>query len=192
MHAFTDPYLNVKLLTCLCQQLNYTIKNGACLRKYPVLLLRTDRKCKSAYGYQVTVKREGWCYANIYSIFFQVLQYQAYCGLWRWSHLRARSSGELAVVYNTSRNRVHNDITGGEERKNAQQYTLLFTPLERGCVWWHLNRHTQITNWTWGLSNLGSFQESGWYNNNMRIQFYQGKIQLLPSSRRMCLSMLTG
>lgn len=31
MHAFTDPYLNVKLHPCLCQQLNYTIKNGACL-----------------------------------------------------------------------------------------------------------------------------------------------------------------
>ena len=83
-----------------------------------------------------------WYYANIYSIFFRVLQHQAHYGLWRWSHLRARNSGELAVVYNTSSNRVHSDITGGEERKNAQYHILLRTPLQRGCVWWHLNQHT--------------------------------------------------
>ena len=87
-----------------------------------------------------------WYYANIYFIFFRVLQHQAHYGLWRWSHLRARSSGELAVVYNTSSNRVHSDITGGEERKNAQHYILLRTPLQRGCVWWHSNQHTHTHN----------------------------------------------
>lgn len=58
MHAFTDPYLNVKLHTCLCQQLNYTIKNGAYSGKCVVSLFRTDNTCKAAYGYHLNNKEE--------------------------------------------------------------------------------------------------------------------------------------
>lgn len=73
-HAIDFQYLLCRKLNyanaCLCGSLPscqiayllmsaaYTIKNGACLWKYVVSLLRTDRKCKSAYGYHVTTKRE--------------------------------------------------------------------------------------------------------------------------------------
>lgn len=78
MHDFTDPYLNVELHTCLCQQLNYTIKNGACLGKYVFSFFGTDSKYKSAYGYHVTNKREESvsCKHTLY----QVLQHQTYYG----------------------------------------------------------------------------------------------------------------
>lgn len=78
MHAFTGPYLNVKLYTCLCQQLNYTIKNGACLWKYVVSLFRIDSKYKSACGYGVTNKREELLLCK--HIFYQVLQHRAHYG----------------------------------------------------------------------------------------------------------------
>ena len=142
MHAFTDPYLNVKLLTCLCQQLNYTIKNGACLWKYPVLLLRTDRKYKSAYGYQVTIKEEELVLCK--HIFHILPSSAAPSPLW----FMEVKSFESKKLRRACSGWVHSDITGGEERKNAQHYILLCTPLQRGCVWWHLNQHThtQITN----------------------------------------------
>lgn len=88
MHAFTDPYLNVKLHTCLCQQLNYTIKNGACLWKYVVSLFRIHNKCKSAYNYRVTNKREELVFCK--HIFYQALQHQDCYGLWSWRCLSAR------------------------------------------------------------------------------------------------------
>lgn len=78
MHAFTDPYLNMKLHTCLCQQLNYTIKNGACLRKYVFSFFGIDRKYKSACGYRGTNKREESLSCK--HIFYQVLQHRASYG----------------------------------------------------------------------------------------------------------------
>lgn len=93
MHAFTDPYLNVKLHTCLCQQLNYTIKNGACLWKYVVSLFRIDNKCKSVYTYHVNQKREELVFCK--HVFYQVLQHQAHYGLWSWRYLLA---GFLVVL----------------------------------------------------------------------------------------------
>lgn len=96
MNAFTDPHLNVKLHTCLCQQLNYTIKNGACLGKYVVSLFRIDNKCKSAYGYHVNNKREDMVLCK--HIFYQVLQHQAHYGLWRGSHFSVKSLGGGLLV----------------------------------------------------------------------------------------------
>lgn len=95
MHAFTDPYLNVKLHTCLCQQLNYTIKNGACLWKCVVSLFGTDNKCKSAYGYHLSNRKEEkvLCKRKLW----QVLQ-PSLCGLWVWSSLSVESVWRLFVV----------------------------------------------------------------------------------------------
>jgi hypothetical protein len=59
MHAFTDPYLNVKLHTCLCQQLNYTIKNECADEKVGFRTSKTDNKCKSAYAWETQEGGDG-------------------------------------------------------------------------------------------------------------------------------------
>ena len=77
MYAFADPYLNVKLYPCLCQQLNYTLKNEARLRKHVVSFFRTDNNCKSALHYHVSHKEEELVLCK-HS--YQVPQHQAHSG----------------------------------------------------------------------------------------------------------------
>lgn len=48
--------------------------------KYVVSLFRIDNKCKSAYNYRVTNKREELVLCK--HTFYQFLQHQAHYGLW--------------------------------------------------------------------------------------------------------------
>lgn len=151
-------YLNVKLLTCLCQQLNYTIKNGACLWKYPVLLLRTDRKYKSAYGYQVTIKKEELVLCkhtfHIPSEFCSTKPTMVYGGEVIWEQEAQESLQWLGSQwYNRWR----------RQKECPTLYTAMHSSSEvvSDDTWTNTHTHRQITNLTWGVLNSDSFQESG-------------------------------